>query len=97
MNNLKKNKNNDPTFKVVEDIVVKYNLNKESAWSLYRPIFWYLTEQKIIGFKNSCWYLSPEYQNPSQNMVNKLVDAVLHSYRGTLSARVEKYCDSQME
>ena len=91
ISNLEKNQNDDPSYKVIKDIIKKYGVNKEGAWSFYRPIFWYLTEQKIIRFENSSWNLHPEYKNPSGGMLNKLVNGVLHSYRDTLNARVEKY------
>ena len=94
ISNLKKNKNDDPSFKVIEDIIKRYNVNKEGAWSLYRPIFWHLSDQNVIRFENSSWNLHPEYQNPSKDMLNKLVNGVLHSYRDTLSARLEKYYDN---
>ena len=34
ISNLKENKNRDPSLKAVEDIVIKYGVNKEGAWSL---------------------------------------------------------------
>jgi len=93
ISNSKKNKNDDPSFKVIEDIMKKYGVNKEGAWSLYRPIFWYLSDQNVIRFENSSWNLHPEYQNTSEDMLNKLVNGVFNSYKDTLSARVEKHYD----
>ncbi len=60
ISNLKENKNRDPSLKAVEDIVIKYGVNKEGAWSLYLPTFWYLSNQKVISVDNSGCSLHPE-------------------------------------
>ena len=88
---LRENENGDPSLKVVEAIVIKYGVHKEGAWSLYRPIFWYLSRQKVISVDNSGCSLHPGYQNPSEDTLDELVNGVVHSYKDTLNARIEKY------
>ena len=85
------NHKSDPSLKAIEDIIKKYGIDKESAWSLYKPAFWYLSDKKIISYEGISWKLNPEYQNPSKDILNKLADDVLCSYRDTLDARLEKY------
>ncbi len=89
ISNLEKNKD-DPSLKVIEDIIKKYGIDKESAWSLYRPAFWYLSDKKIVNYDCISWKLNPEYQNPSKNILKKLTNKVLQSYRDTLNARLER-------
>jgi hypothetical protein len=90
MSNLQKSQN-DPSFKVIEEIATKYGVNKEGAWSLYRPIFWYLCNQKIISVDNTVWRLHPEYHHCSEDKLDELINGVVYSYHGTLNARLEKY------
>ena len=94
ISNLKENKNRAPSLRAVEDIAIKYGVNKEGAWSLYRPIFWYLSNQKVISVDNSGYNLHPEYQNPSEDTLDELVNGVVNSYKDTLNARIEKYYGS---
>lgn len=84
------NHRSDPSLKAIEDIIKKYGIDKESAWSLYKPVFWHLSDKKIISYDCINWKLNPEYQNPSKSILSRLADEVLKSYRDTLTARLER-------
>ena len=86
-----RDKNGDPSLKTAEAIVLKYDVTREGAWSLYRPIFWYLSDQKIITVDGSGWSLHSEYQNPSEDTLKQLAGDIVHRYKDTLEARLEKY------
>jgi hypothetical protein len=91
-----KNTSGNPSFRVIESIMKKYSISREGAWSLYRPVFWYLSDRRIISKSSKLeelsfhWNLRPEYQNPSEDMLNELTACILHSYGDTLNARLEK-------
>ncbi len=90
ISSVKTNRKEDPSFSAIRETVAAWGITDESAWSLYRPVFWYLTEQRIVVVGSPGWSLNPEYQSATQDMLNELVKGVLRYYRDTLNARLEK-------